>query len=58
VSHECEECGALCYCDQDDCLLPQPSDCRHVCEDPDDDLLGADDDEAPAPGRGGEGADG
>jgi hypothetical protein len=40
-------CGATCYCDIDDCPLPQPRDCRHVCEDdgpPDDDELLDDDD--------------
>jgi hypothetical protein len=45
MSHECQECGSLCYCDQDDCLLPQPADCRHVCDDRDDEYQ--DDDAAP-----------
>jgi hypothetical protein len=30
--HDCDECGAVCYCDMDDCWFPTPSYCRHVCD--------------------------
>lgn len=30
MAHHCDLCDALCYCDLDDCLLPQPDDCRHL----------------------------
>lgn len=31
MSHECPDCGGLCYCDMDDCHMDAPNDCRHRC---------------------------
>ena len=42
MSHNCQECSGLCYCDGEDCQNDFPQDiknCRHDCEefDTDDD---------------------
>lgn len=34
--HDCEICGEMCGCDQDDTHLPQPMDCNHVCDEDED----------------------
>jgi len=46
MSHDCPECGELCYCDDEDTFLEEaPEDCYHDChgdklyeDDEDDDL--------------------
>lgn len=33
MSHNCPECGSLCYCDLEDTYVPEASDdCMHTCE--------------------------
>lgn len=34
--HECPECGQVCYCDMEDHDQPAPPDCKHECEEDDD----------------------
>lgn len=43
MSHECEDCGGLCYCDMDDCMLAAPVNCRHQCPPESDDYPDDDD---------------
>lgn len=32
MSHECINCGMVCYCDMDDIDWLMPDDCTHQCE--------------------------
>jgi hypothetical protein len=43
--HECEECGRMCNCDEDDMRNPAPVDCTHECPVDDDELEDHDEDE-------------
>lgn len=48
--HDCVACGSACYCDMDDCYLPPPLNCCHVCqEETDEPYMDDDDDHTTAP---------